>query len=136
MRHISKHLPATVDVGFGVAPGPFRAEASFRLPKNEHYQVLNLGLDQDLTLGQDLLGPLFVGQNQGPFQVWDHALTEDLLLEEGPSDQSLPLLEKHPLGAVDLAGDQAYGAQASQVLGDQDAGLSSAVDLLWDTKLK
>lgn len=84
MRHISKHLPATVDVGFGVALGPFRAEASFRLQENEHYQVLALGLDRGLTLGQNLLGPLFVGQNQGPCQVWDHALTEDLLLEEGP----------------------------------------------------
>lgn len=76
--------PATVDVGFGVALGPFRAEASFRLQENEHFQVLDLGLDRGLTLGQNLLGPLFVDQNQGPCQVWDHALTEDLLLEEGP----------------------------------------------------
>lgn len=73
-----------MDVGFGVALGPFRAEASFRLQENEHYQVLGLGLDRDLTLGQDLLGPLLLGQNQGPFQVWDHALTGDLLLGEGP----------------------------------------------------
>lgn len=83
-------------------------------------------------MGQNLLGPLVVGHDQGPFQAWDFVLIVVLLLGVGLWDQNLLLQgleERHFLGVVVPAGEQAYGALACLVLGDLDVGLSLGVDL-------